>query len=165
VGSVTLTEVTDRALASVAQRKGEDVSEGFKALGFDNTPGICAMLEANGKRAWWMGPDQWMIDAKFDASGAWATAVKDAMGTSASVTDQSEGFCRYDLSGDGCVDLLQRLCGLDVERMEPGSAQRTQLHHMGCVVIRTESGWTVLGAHSSAGSLHHALLEVAVGLA
>lgn len=164
LGSVTITEVTDRAMASVAGRKGADVTEGFKALGFAVAPDVCAMAEANGSRAWWMGPDQYMVDAAFDQSGLWAAKVKDAMGDAASVTDQSEGFCRFDLTGEGCVDLLQRLCGLDSETMQPGSAQRTQLHHTGCVVIRTEAGWSVLGAHSSAGSLHHALLEVAVGL-
>lgn len=164
IGSVTITEVTDRALASVAQRKGGDVSKGFKVLGFKAAPGVCEMVEANGSMAWWMGPDQWMVDAAFDQSGIWSTQVKKAMGDTASVTDQSEGFCRFDLTGEGCVDLLQRLCGLDVAKMEPGAAQRTQLHHMACVVICTDAGWRVLGAHSAAGSLHHALLEVAVGL-
>ena len=165
IGSVTITEITDRALASVAQRKGENATKGFKALGFDAAPAVCTMTEANGSRAWWMGPDQWMIDAPFDKSGHWARKVKDAMGNSASVTDQTEGFCRFDLSGNGCLAVLERLCGLDVHSMETGAAQRTQIHHMACVVLKTDGGWSLLGAHSSAGSLHHALLEVAVGLA
>ena len=165
IGSVTITEIADRALASVAQRKGEDATEGFKAFGFGAAPAVCTMTEANGARAWWMGPDQWMIDAPFDQSGHWARKVKDAMGNSASVTDQTEGFCRFDLSGDGCLSVLERLCGLDVQSMEAGAAQRTQIHHLACVVLKTDAGWSILGAHSSAGSLHHALLEVAVGLA
>lgn len=164
LGSITITEVTNRALASVAQRKGGSVSAGFKTLGFAGAPDVCEMLESNGHRAWWMGPDQWLVDAEFDTSGTWAKAVKEAMGDAASITDQTEGFCRFDLNGPLCVDLLQRLCGLDSDQMQVGAAQRTQLHHMACVVIKTEAGWSVLGAHSSAGSLHHALLEVAVGL-
>ena len=165
IGTLTITEITDRALASVMQRKGGDVASGFAALGFDAAPGTMTMREAKGSMAWWMGPDQWMVDAPLAQAGAWAKLVKEAMGEAASVTDQTEGFCRFDISGAKSIDLLQRLCGLDVETMDPGSAQRTQLHHMACVVMRTEAGWTVLGAHSAAGSLHHALTEVAVGLA
>ena len=161
IGAITITEVTNRARASVAARKGSDVAKGFKALGFKSAPKVTQMLSATGSIAWWMGPDQWMVDADYDTAGSWAEKVKQAMGDTASVTDQTEGFCRFLVSGETAQELFERLCALDVREMSEGDAQRTAIHHMGCVVIHAGDHWVVEGANSSAGSLHHALVEVA----
>ena len=163
IGAITVTEVTSRALASVHARKDQDVTKGFKALGFKAAPEICRLAEVDDHMAWWMGAGQWLVDGAYTGPGILADTVKAAMGDTASVTDQSEGFCRYDIEGE-CVPLLQRLCPVDVETMSVGDAQRAPIHHMACVILRTDRGFSILGAHSSAGSLHHALVEVAAGL-
>lgn len=80
-----------------------------------------------------------------------------AKGT-ASVTEQSGGWCRFDLAGPRLAEVFALLCSADL-RASTGFATRTAIDHLGCFVIkRDDARISVLGPRSSAGSLHHALL-------
>jgi sarcosine oxidase, subunit gamma len=65
------------------------------------------------------------------------------------------------------VDVLERLAPVDSREMETGAATRTVIEHIGCHLICREAGaaFTVMGARSFAGSLHHALLAAAKSVA
>lgn len=167
VGALTITENPECALASLAARKGreDDLTASIgAALGLElPAPGASAASAEH--RAWWSGPGQWMIEADFATHELLANEIKQIVGDAGSVTEQTDGWCRFDVAGSDVLALFERLCAVDVQAMAEGAATRTSIHHTGCFLIRTAEGFNVIGPRSSAGSLHHALVEVAAGLA
>ncbi|WP_297772354.1 sarcosine oxidase subunit gamma [uncultured Roseovarius sp.] len=159
-GPVTLTEVTDRALASVAARLGHEAET---ATALERLLGAPAPGPARhgGKSlmAFWMGPEQWMVEASFETHEDLARQIGSDLGAAASVTEQTDAWCRFDLTGDGLADVFERLTTANVRAFEGGEAQRASVDHMGCFVLCHDARHiSVLGPRSSAGSLHHALL-------
>lgn len=158
-------EVTDRALASLAARLGSeaDCAAATKGLLGADLPEPATWVAGGDFTAWWMGPDQWMIDADYAAHTLLAAELKSVVGGAGSVTEQTDGWCRFDLEGGACFDVLERLCQLDLRSGTAGDAQRTALEHVGCFLLCREPGlhYSLLGPRSSAGSLHHALITAA----
>ena len=113
----------------------------------------------------WTGPGQWLLLARYATSETLPEIVKQGVGPAGSVTEQSDGWACFRLTGPGAGDLLERLCMLDVAVAAPGFAARTVIHHIGAFVIRDAAGWRILGPRSSAGSLFDTLDDVATGLA
>jgi sarcosine oxidase, subunit gamma len=163
IGPVTLTESPDWALASVAARLGQE--EGCRAalaaaLG-GAAPAIAAHVQGPDMGAFWTGPDIWMVEAPYHSHETLAATLKAQLGDCASVTEQSDAWVRFDISGAGLEQVFARLCNLDLERMAAGSARRSVIEHLGCYVIRRADGMHVYGPRSSARSLHHALSSAA----
>ena len=167
IGSVRIAEVTDVALASLARRRA--ATDAFDRAARDlidaDLPGPGRSAGGGEWTAHWTGPDQWLLEAPFDAHEDIAREVKAAFGDEASVTEQTDGWARFDLSGD-CLPLLERLTPLDTAAMVSGSVSRTVIEHLGCLLICREAPgrWSVLGPRSAAGSLHHALTQGARAL-
>ncbi|WP_170548527.1 sarcosine oxidase subunit gamma [Ruegeria atlantica] len=160
VGGVACTEVPGVALASVAARMGQEAKAATSLAKLIDapTPDI-GRWAGTTISAFWAGPDQWMIEAPFDTHEALAEQVKTATGDAASVTEQTDGWTRFDLNGDHIPAVLELLCQLDLRKLDPGSAARCSIHHIGCFVLcRTPESFSFYGPRSSAGSLHHALL-------
>ena len=82
-----------------------------------------------GARTVWAGLGQWFVVGV-------APDVPDA-----AVTDQSDAWGRYRLSGDGVEEALARLTPLDVraERFPPGHCARTLLGHMDALLVREDA--------------------------
>ncbi len=160
IGGVTCTEVPHIALASVAARMGKE-SKSTKTLAklIDApTPEIGRWTGAT-VSAFWAGSDQWMVEAPFDTHEDLAAQVEAAMGDAASVTEQTDGWVRFDLNGDNIPAVLELLCQLDLRKVSEGSAARCSIHHIGCFVLcRTAENYSIYGPRSSAGSLHHAIV-------
>lgn len=159
-GPVTLTEVIDRALASVAARAGREADTAAQLADLiGEAPPAPARLSGIELTAFWMAPDQWMIEAPLASHedlGAQIVATSDG---AMSVTEQTDAWCRFDLTGDGLPDVFERLCPADTRAFAGGEALRTAIDHMGCFLLCRAAGhFSVLGPRSSAGSLHHALL-------
>ncbi|MBK0327819.1 sarcosine oxidase, gamma subunit [Rhodobacteraceae bacterium F11138] len=156
-----ISECPEWALASIAARSGRatDMASAAQAFLGVALPDVARTAEKAPFSVFWMGPEQWMIEAPHDSHEDLATQIKAALGDTASVTEQTDGWVRFDLTGERCHDVLERLCNADSRSMPPGSATRTQLEHLGCFLIRRpqDSHFSVLGPRSSAGSLHHAL--------
>lgn len=159
-GPVTLTEVTDRALASVAARLGHEAKTSALLNAMIGTPAPGPARMGGGTiTAFWMGPDQWMLDAPLETHEDLAAQISAEAKGAASVTDQSGAWCRFDLSGDGLADVLERLTNANTRAFLGGEAQRTAVEHMGCFLLcHSPRHISVIGPRSSAGSLHHALL-------
>lgn len=169
VGDILIAEVTDRALASVSCRAGK--SAPFTAA--------ARMLFAadlpqpgrwTGGPVWtliWTGPDQWFAEAPFATHEDVARIAKDALGDTASVTEQTDGWVRFDLEGPTVVDLMERLCPLPARRMKVGEASRSMIEHMGSLVICRAEGrhFSVIAPRSFAASMHHALVAAAHSIA
>lgn len=160
VGPVTCTEVPDVAVASVAARLGQE-AKARKALA--NVIGAPApdiqRIAGSEKTAFWSGPDQWMVEAPYEGHQDLADQVKATVGNSASVTEQTDAWARFDLNGEGISAVLELLSQLDPRHLSPGTAARCSIHHVGCFVLcRAPDHFSIYGPRSSAGSLHHAVL-------
>ncbi|WP_299969255.1 sarcosine oxidase subunit gamma [uncultured Roseobacter sp.] len=161
VGDVTLTEVPDVALASVAARRRQEAACAQTLERLLGTavplPGYAA--EGAEYAAFWTGPDQWMLSADFNGYEDVAARIKAEVGDRASVTEQTDAWVCFDLVGGRINAVLELLCNVDLTRFETGRATRTSIHHLGCYVISTNAGQSVriLGPRASADSLHHAI--------
>ena len=182
IGGIRIVEIADTCLASLAMRRG-------KAAAFRNAArqALGTGLPAPGQRTGtdergviWMGPDQYLVEVETDGAqtgGAQTGGAQtdgadlvDALGiafsTAASITDQSDAFVRFDITGKDVPAMLERLCAADTRQMLGGAAVRTPIHHMLCVLVCRDAytGFSVYGPRSAAQSLHHALTAAAVSL-
>ncbi len=159
IGPATLTEVVDVALGSVAARLGRE--EATRAILSDviGTEAPAPSRHVGGSlSAFWTGPDQWMIEAPFATHEDLARDLAARFGSNASVTEQTDAWCRFDLKGDDLPRVLELLCNADVATWQGGEVQRTVVEHLGCFVLcRNPGHYSIIGPRSSAGSLHHAL--------
>lgn len=158
IGPVIITENAGVALASIATRKGRgaDVAKAASALGIT--------LPASGHAsdtALWLAPDQWMFEAPHASHENIVAYLKPAFGDAASITEQTDAWVRFDLTGPDLPAMLELLCNLDTRTMQPGQGTRTVIEHLGCYVTCRATGFTILGPSSSARSLHHALITAA----
>ena len=158
VGPVTITENVGLALASVAIRMGGDAAfaKAAKALNITLPPPGRAS-----DSALWLAPNQWMIEAPFATHENIVAYLKPAFGDAASITEQTDAWVRFDLTGPDLHAMFELLCTLDTRAMKPGDGTRTVIEHLGCYVTRRAAGFTVLGPRSSAKTLHHALITAA----
>lgn len=158
--TVTMVENVDTALASFAARLGQESAAEAALASFVGAPAPAPGRAAFGKvDVFWSGPDQWMILAPHSSHEDLAAQAKSKAGDSASVTEQNDAWCRFDLSGAGLADVFERLCPVNLRAQTGGEATRTSIDHLGCFLLcRDRETVTVLGPRSSAGSLHHALL-------
>ncbi|MGB0438561.1 MAG: sarcosine oxidase subunit gamma [Paracoccaceae bacterium] len=168
---VTLTEVCTVALASVAARAGQ-VQATF-ALITDQigtqppAPGRHAGTQAGaqagtGMQAFWISPDMWMIEAPLEQYDDLAAHLTGLAAGCASITEQTDAWCRFDLSGPNLSAVCALLCPVDLRGMAEGHATglatRTTIDHLGGFLIcRSATDLTIYGPRSGAVSLHHAL--------
>lgn len=162
---LVISEVTDRALASLSSRLGKETSLAkvmVSILG-ESLPDVGKSAGKAGVTAFWMGQDIWMLSAPFGSHENLASIVKLIVGNTGSLAEQTDGWCRFDLAGERCHDVLERLCNANSRSMQAGDVVRTQLEHLGCFVWCTETNgsFAVICPRSSAGSLHHALVTAA----
>ena len=172
IGGIRIVEIADTCLASLAMRRG-------KAAAFRNAArqALGTGLPAPGQRTGtdergviWMGPDQYLVEVETDGAQTDGADLVDALGiafkTAASITDQSDAFVRFDITGKDVPAMLERLCAADTRQMLGGAAVRTPIHHMLCVLVCRDAytGFSVYGPRSAAQSLHHALTAAAASL-
>ena len=163
IGPMTITEVTTTALASLATRLGRDadVAQIADAAGIP-LPQPGRHQQAKLFAAFWLGPQQWMIEAPFATHEDIAAHLAPLFGAAASVTEQTDGWVRLDVTAPDLPAMFERLCAFDLRAAVPGAATRTVIDHLGCyVIVRATNTMTVLGPRSSARSLHHALMTAA----
>ncbi|WP_234702914.1 sarcosine oxidase subunit gamma [Thalassobacter stenotrophicus] len=159
-GGVTLTENVDTALTSFAARLGQEAAATKTLASFVGTPAPGPGKMTGGEiAAIWMGPDQWMVTAPHSTHEDLAARLAAKAKGTASVTEQNDAWCRFDLTGQGLVAVFELLCPVNLHAWTGGQATRTSIDHLGCFVLcHGAEAVTVLGPRSSAGSLHHALL-------
>ncbi len=161
IGPLAITEAPDWALASVAARLEQERACADALAGLLGCPAPCIAQHVQGAElgAFWIGAHIWLIEAPYTPD--LAQRVKAACEGSASVTDQTDAWVRFDLTGGGIVAVMERLSNLDIAQMQPGQARRSVIEHLGCYVIRHAERLTIYGPRASAQSLHHALLTAA----
>lgn len=166
IGPYRIEERFDVALASVAIRRGREaeVEAAAKGAGIP-LPEASRYLGGPVYSAFWVAPEMWMVEAPFASHEDIVAAVKPVFGDAASVTEQTDAWVRFDLSGPDLAPLLEKLSNIDFARAPDGYATRTVIEHMGCYLIRHSKGSvTIYGARSSAQSLIHALEVTAASI-
>lgn len=164
ISGVTLCERTEIALASVAARATGTAATAqliTQLTGVEPpAPGHAGAQASTEITAFWMGPELWMLEAPMASHEDLAAQVQARAQGAASVTEQTDAWCRFDLSGSGIASVMALLCPLDMRDWRAGGrATRTSIDHLGCLVVgRAPEKLTIYGPRSSAGSLHHALL-------
>lgn len=163
LGPWTITERADVALASLALRRGRlaEVQAAAAAAGVP-LPGAAMSAQGEVYAAFWVTPEMWFIEAPFASHEDIRAHLLAAFGETASITEQTDAWVRFDLAGPGLERVLERLSNFDLAQAALGAATRTVMEHLGCYLIkRSESLVTVYGPRSSAQSLHHALVVAA----
>jgi sarcosine oxidase subunit gamma len=163
IGPWTLTERADVALASLAVRRGRlaEVEAAAAAAGVP-LPAPGSSVQAAVYGAFWMTPEMWMVEAPFASHEDIRAHLLAAFGETASITEQTDAWVRFDLAGPGLERVLERLSNVDLTLAEAGAATRTVMEHLGCYLIKRSAGLvTIYGPRSSAQSLHHALVVAA----
>lgn len=167
IGAVTIAENPGVALASLAIRAGQDIP--FRAAARMARIPLPDPGRAEWDATWgaiWTGPGQWMAEAPFDSHEDVVAALRPIFGAAASVTEQTDGWARFEVTGPDLPALFERLTSFDLRAAEPGAATRTSIEHVGCLIaLRAPGHVTLLGARSSAGSLMHALKAAARSVA
>lgn len=166
IGPFRIAERFDVALASVAQRHGQEAgfARAAGALGLP-LPGPARAAGGPVLAAFWIAPGMWMAEAPFASHEDIVAALKPAFGETASITEQTDAWVRFDLTAPDLGPLLARLCNVDWPQAPDGFASRTVMDHLGCYLIRVTAGQAVLyGPRSSAASLLHGLKVAARSL-
>lgn len=160
LGDVTLRENPDTALASFAARTGQERKAADTLAEYlgQNVPGVGQSILAQ-PGAFWMGPNQWMVMADYGTHEHLADDLAQKAAGVASVTEQSDAWCRFDLEGEGLASVFERLCPVPMRSHSGGEATRTTIDHIGCFVLYQDArNVSVFGPRSFASSLHHALV-------
>ncbi len=146
IGGVTLAELPLPRMTSVAPFAGKDkaVAKALKAMGLavpapgaTVTKGEAEIVWTSRGQAFLIGPDPAPL------AGA------------AALTDQSDGWAAFALSGAGAVEVLARLVPIDCGAMAPGTTARTLLVHMGLILTRRTEGFRLMVFRSMARSAWH----------
>lgn len=160
---LTITECPDWSFASLAARRGQEdacasAAAGF--LGFD-LPGISRSMSQGAFTAFWTGPEQWMVEAPYGSHEYLAKQLIKAVGETASVTEQTDAWVRFDLEGEHCHDVFERLCNADTRMMAEQQVTRTTIAGLGNFLIcrARDCHFSVITPRSSAGSLHGSLVD------
>ncbi len=159
IGPYQITERCDVVLASLALRRGQDAAFAAAAhkLGL---PLPSASTHAAGPvfSAFWATPEMWFVEADFASHEDIVAHLKPAFGEAASITEQTDAWVRFDVTGAPLAALFERLTNLDLSSLPDGFASRTVIEHLGVYLIRRSASAVVLyGPRSSAQGLLHAL--------
>mgnify|MGYP006173999121 CR=1 FL=1 len=79
-------------------------------------------------------------------------------GDAASITEQTDAWVRFDVTGTDLSRVFERLSNVDLASAPDHVATRTVIDHIGCYLVkRSPSRISLFGPRSSAPSLWHAL--------
>jgi sarcosine oxidase subunit gamma len=107
----------------------------------------------------WNGPNAWLAISENPSLFAELTQK---LGTSAALSDQSDGFLRLRLIGPHARAALAKLVPIDLHpsAFPPDAVALTLAAHIGVKIWQDDDGAFILACfRSMAGALHHALLE------
>lgn len=149
-------------VTAVMPYKGAALSQALQSAHGLAFPGPGEVTTKGDLRCAWSGKDQaFLIGARPEA----------ALADHAALVDQSDSWAAFALTGPHAMDVLARLCPLDLREaaMPPGSSARSLLQHCPLLLIRREKGFEIMTFRSMAGTAWHeletALRQVAARIA
>ena len=100
----------------------------------------CRFAESGGRRALWLGPDEWLLVASYEEASAIADELESALeGVPHSLVEVSHRSLGYSLTGRHAEDVLAAGCPLDLDlrAFAVGMATRTVLGKTEIILQRT----------------------------
>lgn len=156
---IAICENIDTSLASLSARLGQEAA--FTSIArqvFGKAlPAAQGAFSSDEYSIFWTGPDQYFVEAPIEAGDTIEAQLKAPFGETASITDQSGGWVRLDVSGSRVVALMERLCVVDLQTTPSERAIRTVIEHVGCFIVTRNDGISIWAPRSYAGSIFHAL--------
>lgn len=164
-GDVRVVEITGRAIASLAiprngaailrQRVADQYQTEMPAVGHSNTSPV------TNARLLGLASDQMFLlfdDRESDSVAAITRRFKGA----AYITDQSDSWVMFQVSGSNSRAALERICQLDLHHdvFGPGATARTMMEHLGVIIVNEGNGsFLLMSARSSAQSFWIAIIQ------
>ena len=139
----------------------------LKVLGVEPPQTANTVVEAGGRRVFWLGPDEWLIVTAAGAQQALRESLLAALdGVFASVVDNSSGLVTIHVTGANAAALLATDCPLDLHQraFKPGQCAQTRLARAGMIVapLVDGRGFEVIVRRSFADYLLRWLQQAAV---
>ncbi len=166
VGGISVTEVTDLALVSMAIPNGERdivskaLLENYKA----DIPKIGKSTVSNVDNMRFLGMQSDQFFALFEYAGNHAVKQLEAkINDVAYLADQSDSWVMLRISSKlsgKCREALERICPIDLhpESFNEGSVARTAMEHLAVIILHeTEGQYLLMSPRSSAKSFLHAV--------
>lgn len=166
--SVSLELVEDQTVAHVAARKGQlgALTAAFQQHYGITLPATPAVVTGPSIVAVWAGPEQWLIFASSHDGRDLEPELRNKLGATASVADQTDARMCVRIAGPSSRAVLAKLLPIDIHpRTFPaGAVALTHAAHIGVLVWRSDKPRTndcfkLACARSYARSLWHALIE------
>ena len=136
------------------------------ALGFA-LPAANRVAESGGRRALWLGPDEWLVIAADGEERSLVALLEDAIAGEGSVVDLSANRTGLELSGPAARTVLATCCALDLHPREfsRGDCAQTLIHKSGVLLEhRGDDRYLLLVRPSFAASVAEWLLDGMLGL-
>jgi len=161
VGSITLSEVDEATVTSIAPFKGriDACSQALKSAHGMAFPAPNRATGKAGNRAIWFGQRIAVLHGP---------APDDNLSENAAVTDQSDAWAIVRLEGDGAADVLARLTPLDLRtnHFKTGHTARSDLMHMSASITRVGAqSFQIMVFRAFAQTLAHDLKTAMEGVA
>ena len=125
---VVITPLRDVSAVSVIARKDAKLP----AINGLDVPAMGRWVANDTMRIASDGPNQWRVTSNGTAEGDLYRDVKAALGTTASVIDQSHGWVNVEIMGPTSPDVLAKGSSVDfhLDQFGAGQCAATQIHHM-----------------------------------
>ena len=162
-GGVTLTQVNNLAIISIATSKGGNaalnrvIKKIFKAPKPD--VGQSLALSGGRDRLMAMGQDQLFYLFEHQEIDP-LQIVPEPLTKTAYLSDLSDGWVILEMSGVNCTKALERICTLDLHptKFVPNQFARTRMEHLDVIIIGTKpDSYLLMSPRSSAVSFAHAI--------
>lgn len=137
------------------------------ALGFD-LPEANRVGESGGRRALWLGPDEWLVVAADGEERALVAILEEAIGVDGAVVDLSANRTGLELSGPEARDVLATCMALDLHprAFGPGRCAQTLVQKAGVIIEqRDDATFVLLVRPSFAAYVAEWLVDGMAGLA
>jgi sarcosine oxidase subunit gamma len=136
------------------------------ALGLE-LPEANRVSESGGRRAIWLGPDEWLVVAADGEERSLVALLEEAIAGEGSVVDLSANRTGLELSGPEARTVLATCCSLDFHprAFGPGQCAQTLIHKAGVLIEqRSDDRYLLLVRPSFAAYVAEWLLDGMLGL-
>ena len=164
-------EITEKYLNSLAsigcsEPLLKNFSKKLKSIFDIKVPGPGKSVASQKVRVSWTAQGQWFIESEEVFSQGFDIYLLEKLGKEFVVTDQSDGWVKFSLSGDNILKALEKCIMLDLYKMTGGSFSRCSLEHIGVYLLceRAKRDFLIYGPRSSANSLHRALIQASISV-
>ena len=153
IGEVVLECSEPVGILSIAPFKGQGiaVNDALRATLKIGLPAAGCVIVKTNLHAMWVGQGLWFIVGSIDL-----TTVSEALEAIAAVTDQSDAWEVFTLSGVDASEVMSRLCSLDLSTLQQGQTARAEFAHMAACITPVSDGFEIMVPRSYAKTaMHH----------